>query len=429
MDCRVLRQIMVKADGNLVCDDSNGYFINLGQVSHAPGWSIAQVLTGGVYAHVRRSFSEGRVPWPSVCETCDLFSKHASPRDTLDRKMRVMVEPTLHCRLACPTCKRGQEAKRRGGAWDLSPELLSALLTSCAKENISVEEIHYLGWGEPLLHSEFDRLTQVARALAPSAVQEVTTTGNVEFHDGLKNASLDRVVISCDGVQQDSYAKFRRQGHLPTVFQFMRDARAGLARRTVMEWKYIVFENNDSDEELLEAQRLAEEFDVDSLLFILTNSKNRSPRFNTGNLGAFPMRSSIATVMPAAALMKTGWVGQVVSEDSKLGAQRRATLYLDRCTITESNLMVVEGWALAADLGYVDRVELIIGNQVRSRVRTMHRRPDVLSAFPGAAGPDSGFLIRFPIEAVRREETLVLAVATQNGEQRFHAKVQFRKTS
>jgi hypothetical protein len=429
MDCRILRQMMVKADGNVVCDDSNGYFINLGQVSDAPGWSVSQILTGGVYAHVRRSFSEDRVPWPGICETCDLFSKNGIARDTLAHRMRIMVEPTLHCRLACPTCKRGQESRRRGGSWNLSPDLFAALLKSCAKENILVEEVQYLGWGEPLLHAEFAELTRVARALAPAAVQEVTTTGNIEWHDGLAEISLDRIVVSCDGVRQDSYGKFRRNGDLAAVQAFMKHARAGLPPRTFLEWKYIVFDTNDTDEELLEAQRIAEAIGVDSLLFILTNSKNRSRRFDTGGLGSFPLKSSIASVMPAAAMMKTSWVGQILPEQSNLGEQRRATLYLDRATITESDLMVLEGWSLGADMNYVESIDLIIGNQVRSRTRTIHRRQDVLSANPGSEGPDSGFIIRFPIDTIPHEETLLFAVATKAGEQRFHAKVQFKRVA
>ncbi len=62
MDCRILRQLMLKADGHLVCDDSNGYFINLGVVSTTRGWSVAQVLTGAAYSHIRTSFEEGRIP-------------------------------------------------------------------------------------------------------------------------------------------------------------------------------------------------------------------------------------------------------------------------------------------------------------------------------------------------------------------------------
>lgn len=427
MDCRILRQLMLKSDGNLVCDDSNGYFINLGQVSTAHGWSIKQVLTGGIYAHVRRSFGEGRVPWPAICESCDLFSQHGVPRDTLDSRIRLMIEPTLHCGLACPTCKRVLEGNRRAGSWNLDPDLLAALLRSCARHGIAVEEIQYLGWGEPLLHEGFDRLTRIAHDHGHAATQEVTTTGNLAFHDGLRAAQLDRVVISCDGVRQESYQKFRRKGSLPTVFQFMRDARAGFAARPFLEWKYIVFGHNDSDEEIAEAQALAESFGMDSILFILTNSKNRSPRFDAANLGEFPLCSPIASVVPAAAMMKTSWTGEVVPEESRLGVGPTATLHLDRCTITESDVAVLEGWCLAADRSYVESIDLIVGNRLRSRVRTQHRRQDVLAALPDAEGPDCGFLIRFPVDDLRLEETYLFTATTRSGEERFHARVRYQR--
>jgi hypothetical protein len=418
---------MLKSDGNLVCDDSNGYFINLGQVSTARAWDISQVLTGGVYAHVRRSFQEGRTPWPSICETCDLFSKTGIPRDTLDARLNLMVEPTLSCRLACPTCKRVQEANRRAGSWDLDPELFATLLRSCEKQRIAVEEINYLGWGEPLLHGSFDRLTRIAREHAASAIQEVTTTGNLAFHDGLRAAQLDRIVISCDGVRQENYEKFRRRGHLETVFQFMRDARSHITATPHIEWKYIVFDHNDSDEEIAKVQLLAEDFGVDSILFILTNSKQRSRRFSVENIGDFPIRSKIASVLPAAALMKTSWTGTVVAEASSLGEGRFASLYLDRCFITESNVAVLEGWSLSSDLTYVESIDLIVGNQVRSSVRTLHRRADVRAAREGAQGPDCGFMIRFPMDQIRPEQDFLFVVKTKAGDQNFRAQVQFRQ--
>lgn len=427
MDCRILRQVMLKADGNLVCDDSNGYFITLGEVSLAPGWSIAHVLAGGVYAHVRRSFSEGRVPWPGICETCDLFSGSGIARDTLGARMRVMVEPTLACKLACPTCKRVQEAGRRSGSWDLSPQLFSTLLASCARQGIAVEEIQYLGWGEPLLHPAFDELTLIARDLAPAAAQEVTTTGNVVFHDGLRAAQLDRLVISCDGTRQGTYGTFRRHGTLETVFRFMREAREKFAHPPFMEWKYIVFDHNDSDAEIEEAQLLAESFGLDSILFILTNSKHSSPRFGVGNFGDFPLRSRIASLSPAAAMLKVEWTGEVLAEESSLGEGALASLYVDKCTITESRLLTLEGWCLSADLSYVDHVALVLGNRVASQVRTMHRRIDVVSARPGAVGPDCGFLIRVPIEDAQLRQTLRFVVTTRAGEQHFEARMRYHQ--
>lgn len=427
MDCRILRQVMLKADGHLVCDDSNGYFITLGEVSTTPGWSIAHVLTGGVYAHVRRAFAEDRVPWPGICETCDLYSRNGIANDTLGARMRIMVEPTLACRLACPTCKRVQEAGRRSGDWDLSPKLFAALLTSCARQGIEVEEIQYLGWGEPLLHPAFGELTQIARDLAPRAAQEVTTTGNVAFHDGLRAARLDRLVISCDGTRQDSYATFRRKGTLKTVFRFMAEAREKFLYPPVIEWKYILFDHNDSDAEIEEAQQLADRYGLDSILFILTNSKHSSPRFNVDNFAEFPLRSPIASLSPAAAMLKVKWTGTAIAEESDLGDGALASLYLDKCTITESRMLTLEGWALAADLAYVDHLALMLGNRMASRVRTAHRRIDVADARAGAAGPYCGFLIRVPIAEEQMRQPLRFVVTTKAGEQRFTARMRYHQ--
>ncbi|CAN2533020.1 hypothetical+protein [Methylocapsa aurea] len=426
MDCRILRQLMLKADGHLVCDDSNGYFINLGVVSTTRGWSVAQVLTGAAYSHIRTSFEEGRIPWRDICDSCDLFSKDGIARDTLDRRIRIMIEPTLSCRLGCPTCKRGLEAGRRSGDWDLDPTLFQSLLQSCATQHIEVEEIQYLGWGEPLLHPAFDRLTQIARDYAPNACQEVTTTGNIDFHDGLPAAQIDRIVVSCDGVRQDAYEQFRRNGRLSDVFDFMRDAKQRFHSRPFVEWKYIVFSHNDSDAELVEAQALADQFAVDSLLFILTNSKNRSRRFDVDNIDDFPLRSNIASVVPAAARMKTSRSGALIPEGSALGDRPLATLFLDRCSITESDMAVLEGWTLDADKSYVESIDVIVGNQVRTRARTIHRRSDVVASRPDVEGPDCGFVLRFPLKRTVEEETFLFVVRTRAGDETFRAHIAFR---
>lgn len=95
MDCRVLREITLKSNGCLACEDSLGYGIELGQVSRSPAWQLKEVLNGPKYRHVRSSFQAGKVPWPDICEQCDFFSGCSSPLDTLDHRMEILVEPTL----------------------------------------------------------------------------------------------------------------------------------------------------------------------------------------------------------------------------------------------------------------------------------------------------------------------------------------------
>lgn len=83
MDCRILRQITLKADGHLACDDSAGYGIDLGLVRAGGKWKLRDILEGPIYSHVRSSFQQGRTPWPTVCEGCDLLALGAAPNDIL----------------------------------------------------------------------------------------------------------------------------------------------------------------------------------------------------------------------------------------------------------------------------------------------------------------------------------------------------------
>ncbi len=180
------------------------------------------------------------------------------------------------------------------------------------------------------------------------------------------------------------------------------------------------------DAELVEAQALADQFAVDSLLFILTNSKNRSRRFDVDNIDDFPLRSNIASVVPAAARMKTSRSGALIPEGSALGDRPLATLFLDRCSITESDMAVLEGWTLDADKSYVESIDVIVGNQVRTRARTIYRRSDVVASRPDVEGPDCGFVLRFPLKRTVEEETFLFVVRTRAGDETFRAHIAFR---
>jgi hypothetical protein len=121
----------------------------------------------------------------------------------------------------------------------------------------------------------------------------------------------------------------------------------------------------------------------------------------------------------------TDWIGEIVPEGSLLGDSRLATLHLDSCTITEGNTAVLEGWALASDLSYVDSIDVSVGNEVKSQMRPERRRTDVQAARRGAQGPDCGFVIRFQMDRIEPEATFVFAVKTKSGTQRFRAQVRF----
>jgi organic radical activating enzyme len=416
--------LTLKSDGHLVCDDSSGYGITLGEVSVQPRWDIRHVLDGPVYGHVRRSFQEGRPPWPGVCEGCHTFSRGGAPHDTLARRVSLMVEPTLACQLACPSCRRKVEAKTRPGDWDLDPRRFEALLASLAKNAIEVEQVHYLGWGEPFLYPRLAELTQLARRYHPDCAQEATTSGSVPFADFLEEVELDRLIISCDGVRQESYVQYRRNGSIALVFELM--AQLGRFRsKPFVEWKYILFDHNDSDDDILLAQEQARAFGLQSLLFIITNSKGASRRFTPDTIETFPLRHDFVTISPAAGIMTTREAGVILPEVSQLGDKAGMSLFVDLANITNSNILELRGWALNADGSYIDAIECFAGPDRLAVAVPRDRRRDVTRARPHAAGPDCGFIFRIPLRGRRAINALTFRARAGERSEDFSAVIHF----
>jgi hypothetical protein len=197
-------------------------------------------------------------------------------------------------------------------------------------------------------------------------------------------------------VRQSSYAKYRVRGNVELALQFMRDARAYAVNKPFIEWKYILFEFNDSDEEIVEAQRLAEEIGVDSIMFIVTPSKWHSRRFRSDNLNHFPCVSPIATVSPAAGLQKVQFTGRPVSESAVMGEREAAICFIDSCVLLTCGVLRVEGWALASDGSFASRVDLFVNGSRICSQRAVHIRKDVPRVIQNAEGPACGFVFQYP---------------------------------
>ena len=69
--------------------------------------------------------------------------------------------------------------------------------------------------------------------------------------------------------------------------------KAGKVRRLL--WKYILFEFNDSDEELIAAQRLGNSIGVDTLMFVFTHSKFKSVKYRPETVADLPIIYSNVT--------------------------------------------------------------------------------------------------------------------------------------
>ena len=84
-------------------------------------------------------------------------------------------------------------------------------------------------------------------------------------------SGIDEMMFAIDGVDQHSFEQNRVRGNFDKAFSFMKAfCQGSLAegRDVKTIWKYILFDCNDSPEQLLKAQTLAAEAGVQELLFV-----------------------------------------------------------------------------------------------------------------------------------------------------------------
>ena len=90
------------------------------------------------------------------------------------------------------------------------------------------------------------------------------------------------MIFSIDGATQHSYARYRKGGQLSLALDNMKAIialRDQLGIPLHVQWRYILFEWNDSIEEMDLARELACNIDVDNLTWLITTSFFHSKKF------------------------------------------------------------------------------------------------------------------------------------------------------
>lgn len=142
------------------------------------------------------------------------------------------IEPTTACNLGCPECPSGlKQFTRPTGKLNL--DLHKKMLEQVKK---SVFYINYYFQGEPFLHPDFLALIRDANK---RKIYTATST-NAHFIDQNKaeeivNSGLDRLIISIDGLTQETYENYRVHGSLEKVIkgtEFLIEAKKKLKSNT-----------------------------------------------------------------------------------------------------------------------------------------------------------------------------------------------------
>jgi radical SAM protein with 4Fe4S-binding SPASM domain len=178
----------------------------------------------------------------------------------------VSIEPTTACNLACPECPSGKKEFTRptGRLSNSTNELILDQLGS------SLFYVNYYFQGEPFLNADFLNLIRTAKKrniyTSTSTNAHFITTSNV---DEIVTSGLDRLIISIDGLSQETYSKYRVNGLLSKVLESSKllvETKKKLNSSTPhLIFQFLVVSHNEH--ELKELQFLADEIGIDEVRF------------------------------------------------------------------------------------------------------------------------------------------------------------------
>lgn len=214
----------------------------------------------------RHLFSWARL-WNLVKVLCSLGLSRLIRRPVVwGRPALLMVEPTNHCNLRCPLCPSGNgQMTRARGVMRL--EDFKRLVDSTCDH---VFMMMLWNQGEPYINPEFNAMVRYAHE--HHLFTFTSTNGHFVRSDAEARAivasGLDEIVFSVDGVDQETYARYRVGGDLESVFagihRLMRARREAGCKHPVVSLQFIVMRQNE--EQVQTAERRARELGVDKFL-------------------------------------------------------------------------------------------------------------------------------------------------------------------
>jgi radical SAM protein with 4Fe4S-binding SPASM domain len=176
----------------------------------------------------------------------------------------ISIEPTTSCNLRCPQCPSGLRSFSRPTGM-LQGDLYKGILDDLGKD-ITYLILYFQG--EPYLNTGF--LDMVSYANKKKIYTATSTNAHYLNDENAKKtveSGLDRIIISIDGVTDETYKKYRVGGKLEKVFEGTKNLakwKKELNSSTPhIIWQFIVFSHNEH--EIPEIKRLAKEYGVDEL--------------------------------------------------------------------------------------------------------------------------------------------------------------------
>jgi hypothetical protein len=201
----------------------------------------------------------------------------ARPVDAGPLPGRMYIECTAACNISCnQACcapETGITRTRQAGMLDF--DLFRRVMNEAGP---SLGRVDFFNYGEAFLHKRAVEMCEYIKSNFPHIYLYTSTNGlalSEQQARRLVHSGIDEVTFSIDGATQASYEKYRQRGNIDIAFRNLRamvdEKRTSGLELPFLNWRYILFRWNDTDEEMALARQLAQEIGVDRLCWEITD--------------------------------------------------------------------------------------------------------------------------------------------------------------
>lgn len=173
----------------------------------------------------------------------------------------VIIDPCNICNLKCPLCPSGFDNLGHPRKF-MDKKTLNLILDRLPTKKY----VYFFNWGEPLLNPNIIELIKCVkeRDIIMTIDTNFNTTRKDDFFRSLINSGLDNLIISLDGVSQETYSIFRKNGNFNLVIsnleKIVNMKKTLKAIYPMLTWKFIV--NKYNEHEILRAETKASTFGI-----------------------------------------------------------------------------------------------------------------------------------------------------------------------
>jgi len=271
--------MVLLCDGRMVCGCADPYGKRvLGDMRTA---SVSAIWTGGTASSLRRDIVGGGSRFCGDCPLKLPLKKDepppARPLDAGALPSRLYIECTAACNISCSQAccapETGITRTRQAGMLDY--DLFTRVVDEAGP---ALARIDFFNYGEAFLHKRALDMVEYIKSRFPHVYLYTSTNGLALTEEGarrLARSGIDEVTFSIDGARAESYVQYRQRGDFAKAIRNLTaladEKRARGLDVPFVNWRYILFTHNDSDEEMDLARKMAGDIGVDRLSWEITD--------------------------------------------------------------------------------------------------------------------------------------------------------------